>query len=61
MLKGHIVQTLYCGNEVVNIVALFNDAALLEPIELSEEDKKSKLKSKMWNLEVESKCCTRCN
>jgi len=38
---------------MVSILASLKDAILPEPVELSDKDEKSKLKTKRWNLYVE--------
>jgi len=53
LLMSPIVQTLYRGSDMVSILASLKDAILPEPVELSDKDEKSKLKTKRWNLYVE--------
>ena len=48
LLKSHVVQNLYRGKDVAIILSLTT-----EPQELSTEDELSKLRVKMWNMEVE--------
>jgi hypothetical protein len=46
--ESHVVQNLYRGKDVAIILSLTT-----EPQELSTEDELSKLRVKMWNMEVE--------
>jgi len=52
-LASHVVQNLYQGKDLSPILLSLTDAVLAEPIELSTEDEKSKLKVKIWDMEVE--------
>lgn len=53
LLKSHVVQNLYRGKDVAIILSSMTDAVLAEPQELSTADEASKLKVKLWNMEVE--------
>ena len=53
LLKSHVVQNLYQGKDVAPILSSLTDAVLAEPQELSDADEDSKLKVKIWNMEVE--------
>ena len=52
-LARHVVQTLYQGTDLSPILLSLTDAVLTEPTELSTADEGSKLKVKIWDMEVE--------
>jgi hypothetical protein len=47
------VQNLYQGKDVAPILLSLTDAVLTEPVELLTTDEGSKLKVKIWDMEVE--------
>ena len=52
-MKSHIIKNMTHGADVAPILSL-KDITLTEPAEISAEDAKSALRTKMWNLEVEA-------
>ena len=52
-LASHVVQNLYQGKDLSPILLSLTDAVLTEPVELTTADETSKLKVKMWDMEVE--------
>lgn len=52
-LASHVVQNLYQGKDLSPILLLLTDAVLTEPVELTTAEESSKLKVKMWDMEVE--------
>ena len=52
-MASHVVQTLYQGKDLSPILLSLTDAVLTEPTELSTADEGSKLKVKIWDMEVE--------